>query len=99
MVPFWNHNNHIFVLSKYLNLMANLTIKGISDETLSRLRQKAFSNSRSMNKEIIELLTKYAYARIPDVKHLLKTINEFKPLFKGSLSSTVINNAIRKSRK
>ena len=82
-----------------MNLMPSLTIKGISNETLSRIRKKAISNSRSMNKEIIELLTRYAYARTPDVKQILKAINEFKPLFKGTVSPKVIKNIIQKSRK
>ena len=36
--------------------MASITIKGIPDRLLSRLRERAATEGRSMNKEIIRLL-------------------------------------------
>ena len=36
--------------------MASITIKGIPDRLLARLRERAATEKRSMNKEIIRLL-------------------------------------------
>lgn len=78
--------------------MPNVTIKGISEITLKLIRKKAAANSRSMNKEIIELLDKYALTRPIDSKRILKEIDKVKHLFKGNLSSASIRNAIRQGR-
>jgi chromosomal replication initiation ATPase DnaA len=79
--------------------MPNITVKGISEETLSLLRKKAASNQRSMNKEIIEVLIKHADTKVIDVKAILKSIDKAKPLFKGKLTASQIQNTIRKGRK
>ena len=79
--------------------MPNITIKGISEETLTLLRKKAASNQRSMNKEIIELLIRHVDAKVIDVKSILRSIDKAKPLFKGKLTISQIQNAIHKGRK
>jgi len=79
--------------------MPNVTIKGISEDTLSLIKKKAASNSRSLNKEIIDLLNRYAKTQILDSKRMLKEIDKVQHLFKGNLSSTSIRSAIRQGRK
>lgn len=79
--------------------MSNVTIKGISEDTLKLIKRKAVENNRSLNKEIIELLNRYADTRSSDPKHILKEIDKFKKHFKDMLSETSIKNAIREGRK
>jgi thiamine phosphate synthase YjbQ (UPF0047 family) len=79
--------------------MPNVTIKGIHEDTLKLIKRKAADNNRSLNKEIIELLNRYADTKSPDTKHILKEIDKFKKHFKETLSETSIKNAVREGRK
>ncbi|MEP6793064.1 MAG: hypothetical protein ABJB16_01970 [Saprospiraceae bacterium] len=79
--------------------MPNVTIKGINEDTLKLIKRKATENNRSLNKEIIELLNRYADTRSPDPKHILKEIDKFKKHFRDTLSGKSIENAIREGRK
>ena len=46
----------MLLLPESLRHMASITIKGIPDRLLARLRKRAAAEKRSMNKEIIRLL-------------------------------------------
>ncbi len=78
--------------------MPSITIKGISEDTLKLIRKKAASNSRSINKEIIELLNQYVKSKPLDIKQMVRSLDKIRPLFKGSLSSKSIQDSIRKGR-
>ena len=79
--------------------MPNITIKGITEDTLSLIKKKASSNSRSLNKEIIDLLDRHAKIQAYAKSDLLKEINKVKVLFEGKLSAESIRTAIQKGRK
>lgn len=79
--------------------MPNVTIKGITEDTLKLIKRKSAENSRSFDKEIIELLDRYADTRSLDPKHILKEIDKFKKHFRDTLSGKSIENAIRERRK
>ena len=79
--------------------MPNVTIKGITEDTLNLIKKKAAENNRSLNKEIIDLLNRYADTRTLNGKHILKEVDKVKKLFKGTLSPATFKNAIRQGRK
>jgi len=79
--------------------MPNVTIKGIAEDTLNLIKKKAAENNRSLNKEIIDLLNRYADTRTLDAKNILKEVDKVKKLMKGTLSPVTIKNAIRQGRK
>ena len=79
--------------------MANITIKGITEDTLNLIKKKASANSRSLNKEIIDLLNRHAKIQAYAKDDLLKELNKAKLLFKGKLSATNIRSAIDNGRK
>ena len=79
--------------------MANITIKGITEVTLNLIKKKASANSRSLNKEIIDLLDRHAKMQAFTKKDLLKEINKAKSLFDGKLSPASLRTAIQKGRK
>lgn len=78
--------------------MPNLTIKGITADTLSLIKKKASANSRSLNKEIIDLLDRHAKIQAYAKSDLLREINKAKILFDGKLSPKSIRSAIQKGR-
>lgn len=51
--------------------MASLTLKGVSDQLLKRLRRVAEANRRSLNREVIERLERSLEARRLDPDSLL----------------------------
>jgi len=53
------------------NAMASLTLKGIPDDLLNRLRRVAESNRRSLNREVIERLERSLEGRRLDPETLL----------------------------
>ena len=79
--------------------MPNLTIKGITEDTLTLIKKKASANSRSLNKEIIDLLDRHAKIQAYTEKDLLKDIHKAKLFFEGKISSSAIRSAIQKGRK
>ena len=79
--------------------MPKITIKGISEETLSLLRKKAALNQKSLNQEISELLIRHAHVKKIDVNSLLKSIDKARPSFTGKLSTSLIQSTIRKGKK
>ena len=79
--------------------MPNLTIKGIKEDTLSLIKKKASANSRSLNKEIIDLLERHAKIQASTKSALVKEINKAKLLFEGKLSDASIRDAVQKGRK
>jgi len=58
--------------------MASLTLKGIPDELLTRLRQAAETNRRSLNREVIERLERSLEGRRLDPDSLLARVDALR---------------------
>lgn len=60
------------------NDMASLTLKGIPDDVLKRLRRVAETNRRSLNREVIERLERSLEARRLDPASLLARVDALR---------------------
>ena len=71
--------------------MASLTLKGIPDDLLKRLRKVAETNRRSLNREVIERLERSLEGRRLDPESLLARLDALrvrlalKPLADGTI--------------
>lgn len=73
--------------------MATITIKGVSDETLEKIKARAKRHHRSLNKEIIHILQEVQNNQSPSLEELLQNINRAHRVVKGKLGEPLINEA------
>lgn len=79
--------------------MASLTLKGIPDELLTRLRQAAGTNRRSLNREVIERLERSLEGRRLDPGSLLARADALRArLALAPLDDAAIRQAKRTGR-
>ena len=69
--------------------MASLTLKGIPDDLLNRLRRVAESNRRSLNREVIERLERSLEGRRLDPDALLARVD----VLRGRLALPPLDDA------
>lgn len=79
--------------------MATLTLKGVPDDLLSRLREVAETNRRSLNREVIDRLARSVEVRPFNPALFLAEADAFrKRLRLRSLTDDVIRRAKRAGR-
>jgi plasmid stability protein len=79
--------------------MASLTLKGIPDDLLNRLRQAAGANRRSLNREVIERLERSLEGRRLDPDSLLARADALRGrLALAPLDDAAIRQAKRTGR-
>lgn len=76
--------------------MASLTLKGVPDVLLTRLRRVAETNRRSLNREVIERLERSLEGRRLDPESLLARVDELR----GRLALKPLDDAtIRRAKR
>jgi CRISPR/Cas system-associated protein Cas10 (large subunit of type III CRISPR-Cas system) len=78
------------------NLYAQSNNQRNHEDTLSLVKKKASANSRSLNKEIIDLLDRHAKIQAFTKSDLLKEIHKAKLLFGGKLPASDIQKPFKK---
>ena len=75
--------------------MATITIKNIPDNVYLRIKERAKSNQRSLNSEIIFCIKEVMMrAPVRDIKRLLENSEKARMMTKGILTETEIERAI-----
>ena len=72
------HNGSVVQPVAESNAMASLTLKGIPDDLLTRLRKVAEANRRSLNREVIERLERSLEGRRLDPESLLARVDSLR---------------------
>lgn len=78
--------------------MATITLKGIDDQLLDRLKKMAKSNRRSLNQEIIFRLEELVPTRPLNFEEVMELVEKTRPRMKGKLSEEEIDQAIKEGR-
>ena len=79
--------------------MASLTLKGIPDDLLRRLRRAAEANRRSLNREVLDRLARSVETRAVDPEALLARADALRQrLALRPLSDSAIQRAKRAGR-
>ena len=93
------HNGSVMQPLVEANGMASLTLKGIPDSLLRRLRRVAETNRRSLNREVIERLERSLEGRRLDPASLLARVDALRVrLALKPLADTAIRRAKRIGR-
>jgi plasmid stability protein len=78
--------------------MATLTLKGIPDELLDRLRRRARLHRRSLNSEALVALEDWVGPTPLDPRELLARIRKHRGEMKFTLTEEMIDEAINEGR-
>ena len=93
------HNGSITQPFVGSNAMASLTLKGIPDDLLTRMRRVAETNRRSLNREVIERLERSLEGRRLDPESLLARADALRArLALSPMDDAVIRQAKRAGR-
>jgi plasmid stability protein len=79
--------------------MPSVTIKGIPEKVLARIRTRAKRNKRSLNREIIHILEESGNKSTLNYEEIMKQVGEAHTYFSGNLPAKDVDKAKKAGRK